>query len=501
MKRIIFYVFSFSVTTLLVAQINEFKITASDGESGDWFGKSVSISGDYAIVGAYGDDVNGTISGSAYIFKRDNGNWVEHQKLIASDGEPGDKFGRSVGISNNFLIIGASGDNDSGGSAYVFIRNDTIWNEQAKLIPDDSDPDDGFGYSVSITGEYAIIGALWDEDNGENSGSAYIFKRENTSWYQQIKILPSDGNIDDYFGKSVSISGNHSIIGASGDDDNGDESGSAYIYYRNGLNWYQQEKITPLDGYSWDLFGYSVSISGDFVIIGSKWADFYENCSGAAYIFNREYEDWIQQTILFDSESNEGDVLGWSTAISGDYAIIGAPGVDDNGEDSGSVYIFERDNQGWNLVVQIIAFDGSTLDCFGKSVSISDTFAIVGAYNDDDNGENSGSAYIYDFSNLTSIDDKIIPSRKYNLSNYPNPFNPETTISFTVTQKRNLNLSIYNIKGKIVKTLYNGNINCGEHQIIWNGNNEKNESVSSGIYLYKFEADDFVITKKMILLK
>jgi hypothetical protein len=367
------------------------KLLAADGAAEDYFGNSVSISGDYAIVGAYGDDDNGENSGSAYIFKRDGSSWSEQAKLLAADGAAEDDFGRSVSISGDYAIVGAHSD-DEKGSAYIFKRDGSSWSQQAKLLASDGAVGDSFGRSVSISGDYAIVGALLDDDNGAQSGSAYIFKRDGTNWSQQAKLLASDGAAHDWFG-SVSISGDYAIVGAYGDDDNGADSGSAYIFKRDRSSWSQQAKLLAADGEAVDYFGISVSISGDYAIVGAyKDGD---NGTGSAYIFKRDGTSWSQQAKLMASDGAADDFFGFSVSISGDYAVVGAYWDDDNGTQSGSAYIFKRDGSSWSEQAKLLAADGAVGDRFGYSVSISGDYAIVGANGDDDNGTDSGSAYIY----------------------------------------------------------------------------------------------------------
>ena len=197
----------------------EQKIVAWDGAGGYRFGYSVSVSGDYAIVGA---------NGSSYIFMREEDVWAEQAKLLASDGVGGYRFGYSVSVSGDYAIVGAYCGGENGfdsGSAYIFKRDGKNWVEQQKLLASDSNTGDlsgwSFGWSVSISGDYAIVGAYCDGDNGFGSGSAYIFKRDGDSWTEQAKLLPSDGAKYNYFGNSVSISGDYIIVGGYGDDDNG----------------------------------------------------------------------------------------------------------------------------------------------------------------------------------------------------------------------------------------------------------------------------------------
>jgi hypothetical protein len=373
----------------------EQKLLASDGNAVDCFGMRVSISGDYAIVGAIGDDDKGADSGSAYIFKRDGTGWVQQQKLTASDGNAGDRFGQSVFISGDYAIVGAYFDDDKGtdsGSAYIFFRSGTSWSQQAKLTASDGAAGDLFGNSVSISGDYAIVGANQDDVNGMvDSGSAYVFLRSGTSWSQQAKLTASDGAAVDLFGRSVSISGDYAIVGADYDDDNGSASGSAYVFLRSGTSWSQQAKLTASDGAAGDRFGWSVSVSGDYAIVGA----YGDNSSkGSAYIFKWDGSTWSEEAKLTASDGAGSDYFGYSVSISGDYAIVGADYDDDKGSDSGSAYVFLRSGTSWSEQAKLLASDGAASDYFGISVSISGDYAVVGAYQDDDKGSDSGSAYI-----------------------------------------------------------------------------------------------------------
>ena len=228
----------------------ETKLTASDGAANDQFGRSVAISGATAVVGAGGDDDNGPGSGSAYIFTHSGTNWTEQAKLTASDGVTGDWFGSSVAISGDTAIVGARHDNPNSsksGSAYVFVRSGTSWTQQAKLIANDGGANDEFGISVAISGDTVIVGAWGDDDvsnNIGNAGAAYIFTRSSTNWIQQAKIVASDRASDDDFGLSVSISGDTAIVGSYGDDDNGARSGSAYIFARAGSSWLELDSAS-----------------------------------------------------------------------------------------------------------------------------------------------------------------------------------------------------------------------------------------------------------------
>jgi hypothetical protein len=377
------------------------KLLASDGAANDRFGTSVSISGDYAIVGADGDD---GLSGSAYIFKRDGTSWSQQAKLLASDGAAEDQhqFGYSVCISGDYAIVGAYGDDSYKGSAYIFKRDGTSWVQQQKLLASDGAINDFFGYSVFISGDHVIVGAYGSNGNVPDSGSAYIFKRDGTSWSEQTKILASDGAANDQFGCSVSISGDHAIVGAQMDDDKGTNSGSAYIFLWGGTSWSQQQKLTASDGAFGDCFGGSVFISGDLVIVGVRYDDDRGTDSGSACIFKRNGTNWVQQQKLLASDGAVGDQFGYSVSISGDHAIIGAFS-DDNCK--GSADLFRWDGTVWNQQQKLLDSDGAAFDYFGYSVSISGDYAIVGAYYGNGNVTDSGLAYIFSRCPMADLND------------------------------------------------------------------------------------------------
>jgi hypothetical protein len=406
----------------------------------DFFGYSVSIHGNYAIVGAFQEDEDSSAnnmlneSGSAYIFTRSGGSWALQQKLVASDRGRRDRFGASVAIYGDYAIVGAysEDENASGsasatdaGSAYIFTRSGNNWIQQQKIVASDRASGDNFGWSVAINGDYAIVGAPQeDEDASGNStaasaGSAYIFVRSGNSWTQQQKMVASDRQAGDNFGFSVSISGNYAIIGANQEDEDAsgaataDSAGSAYIFVRSGSNWTQQQKIVASDRGRADQFGTSVGISGDYAIVGAYLEDHNTtgidslSASGSAYIYYRTGSSWSQQQKLIASDRSPSDQFGISVAISGRYAIVGAHFEDEDTSggatllNAGSAYVFERTGASWIQQQKIVSSDRATEDNFGYSVSIDGSHAIAGAYKDDEDASgantlaNTGSVYFY----------------------------------------------------------------------------------------------------------
>ncbi len=311
-------------------------------------------------------------------------------KLVASDAAESDLFGRSVSISGDTVIVGAQLDDDAGtssGSAYIYKFDGTNWIE-TKLVASDAAGRDQFGFSVSISGDTAIVGSNLDDDGGTSSGSAYIYKFDGANWIE-TKLVASDAAESDLFGQSVSVSDDTAIVGSYLDDDGGTDSGSAYIYKFDGTNWIET-KLVASDAASNNLFGRSVSVSGDTAIVGSSGDD---SSSGSAYIYKFDGANW-NETKLVASDAAGNDQFGFSVSISGDTAIVGSFLDDDAGTDSGSAYIYKFDGTNWNET-KLVASDAAGSDQFGRSVSISDDTTIVGSQLDDDAGTDSGSAYVF----------------------------------------------------------------------------------------------------------
>jgi len=375
------------------------KLTADDSATGNTFGSSVAISGDTAVVGAEG--VNGA-RGAAYVFVRNGTTWTQQQpSLTASDGAGGDRFGSSVAISGDTIVVGAYFAGSGRGAAYVFTRSGTSWTQQAKLDASDNPGGDRFGLSVGISGETIVVSASFDFIGGNAlQGSAYVFVRSGASWIQQAKLTASDGAAGDQFGHSVAINGDTVVVGAKTDSVGGQFSqGSAYVFVRNGATWTQQAQLIASDGVQNDSFGQSVAISGDTVVVGSFGGPNINQ--GSAYVFIRTGTSWSQQAKLISNDGAVGDNFGIAVAISGDTVVAGAwdddLGVDPNVHDHGSAYVFTRTGTAWTQQQpKLTAFDGAGGDHFGNAVAISGDTIIVGA-KDDTVGMNSfqGSAYVF----------------------------------------------------------------------------------------------------------
>ena len=408
----------------------EAKLLASEGAANDQLGGIVVVDGNTALVGVAGDDDNGVDSGCAYVFTHSGTTWTQQATLLPSDGTAGDYFGYCLSLQGDTAVIGAIHDDDNGvdsGSAYVFTRTGTTWTQQQKLLASDGAAGDQFGFYVSLDGTTCLISANWDNDNGNKSGSVYVFVRDGTTWTQQAKLLASDGQAGDRFSVGT-LSGDTAVIGAFYDDDNGVDSGSAYVFVRTGTAWSQQAKLLPSDGAAGDNFGWNTAIDGNTALIGA-YKDDNENGidSGSAYVFVRDGTTWTQQAKLLPSDGEMGDLFsGYSFSLSGNTTIIGSPGDDVKGIDSGSAYVFTRTGTTWTQQQKLLALDGKAGDQFGVSTFVDGDTAVIGAPYDDDSGMNSGSAYVFTKVGLTfsitggmGISLKITNTGAVNATNVP----------------------------------------------------------------------------------
>ncbi len=400
---------------------------ASNAEANDEFGRSVAVSGDTVVVGAINESSNATgvngnqsdnraaFSGVAYVFVRNGTNWIQQAYLKASNTGPGDNFGWSVAVSGDTAVVGAprerssatgvngdQGDNSAlaAGAAYVFVRDGTNWTQQAYLKASNTAASDFFGWSVAVSGDTVVVGAYREDSNATgingtgsdpnmffDSGAAYVFVRNGTTWSQQAYVKASNTGFFDRFGMSVAVSADTLVVGADGETSdangvNGDQSdnsvdsvGAAYVFVRSGTNWTQQAYLKASNSERRDQFGFSVAVLGDVVVVGApsedsdatgvngNQSDNSASYAGAAYVFVRGGTTWTQQAYLKASNTGESDGFGVSVAVSSDLAIVGAyledsntTGVNANQSDnsatnSGAAYVFTGLGLGTQLAI------------------------------------------------------------------------------------------------------------------------------------------------------
>ncbi len=395
------------------------------------------------------------------------GAWLQAD-LKASQPKEGDHFGHSVAVSGDTVVVGVPGVDTSStgvnstpdenaansGAVYVFVRSGSIWTQQACLKASNTAANDQFGISVAISGDTVIVGAAKEDSkaagvNGNqadnsafNSGAAYVFTRSGTNWTQQAYLKASNTGTDDQFGFSVAVSGDTVVVGAylenadrTGVNSTPGDSGAAYVFTRRGSTWTQQAYLKSSNAEGGDLFGWSVAVSGDTVVVGASLedsnatgvdgdqADNSASYSGAAYVFVRSGSTWSQQAYLKASHpvTVVHDQFGHSVAVSGDTVVVGAMNEDNyatgvngnqanqNGDKNyGAAYVFVRSGSTWSQQAYLKASNPGEGDQFGYSVALSGDTVVVGAVNEaskatgvngeqaDESAIKSGAAYLFE---------------------------------------------------------------------------------------------------------
>jgi len=369
------------------------KIVAQDGLPDDRFGKAVSLSNDWIAIGANRDDnANGSNSGSVYVYKYENLNIIEEFHLIPFDGESNDYFGKSLSIYNNWLLVSSIYDNVNGeksGSAYVYYFDGYDWIFHSKLVPEDGAAFDRFGYCVDIYNNVIAIGSVYDDDMGEDSGSVYIYRLENDQWNLESKLLSDTQEEGDFFGATLSLNSNIIAVGAVYDDVMGSNSGSVSLFSYDNNTWSETEKIVAFDGMEYDFFGNAIDLNNDRLIIGSFHDNNSYQNSGSVYVYDinqNNQVDLIDKITAFDEALN--DNFGQSVAIYEHYFSVGSLN-DDNGLNSGAVYLYDIDDE-FNEI-KYIPDDGAQYDEFGGAISLYENTILVGSQHSDDS---AGSAYL-----------------------------------------------------------------------------------------------------------
>ncbi len=400
--------------------LNLKSVTAKYSDDNDTFGNSVSINGDYIVVGSPKEDVpDEDDAGHSYLFKKqDNGAITQIAMLEANDPQSNDNFGNSISIDGDYIVVGAYKDVEAGdrvGCSYLFKRNSDDEDDVtqiAKFFADDKEVGDSFGESVFISGDYIAIGAPGEDTTEDDAGSVYIFKRNSDDNITQIaKIQADDANASDYFGISVSINGDYISVGALNNDDNGSNSGSAYLFKRNSDdddNVTQIAKFIADDADSGDLFGGSIAIDGDYIIVGAQSENTTATDAGTAYLFKRNSDDDNNVTQIAKiqaSDASENDHFGNSVSIDKDNILIGASNCDIEIstsqeskiiEDAGCSYIFHRNSD--SEVVQISknqVRDAQENDHFGQAVAIDNNLFVVGAHAQGKEKNNEGMVVVF----------------------------------------------------------------------------------------------------------
>lgn len=363
------------------------KLLASDGEQLADLGAAVAIRGDTALVGEpeFGS------GGRAHVYVRNGSQWALQATLTPSDGIGGDRFGFSVALEADLAVVGAHRTDGVGprtGAVYTFVRTGTTWTEESKLLPDE--PEDGFGWAVSVAGETVVVGAAEASANSER-GAAYVFTRNGGAWSLEATLVPDNPlGTSDIFGRSVAIHGEILVVGSPG---RSSFRGTAYVFARSAGLWSQEAMLFGSGIEDGDLFGFGVSVSGDLIAVG---AIRHDEDRGAVFLYRRTGTAWSFEEKIQPEGLDRFAEFGTSVAVQGDRALVGAPGNDRlHGLSApfGSAFYYTRSGSAWTLQSRQMASVRQERQAFGGSVCLDGTSAMIGAPGDETAGTSAGAVY------------------------------------------------------------------------------------------------------------
>ncbi|MFN2589923.1 MAG: FG-GAP repeat protein [Actinomycetota bacterium] len=341
------------------------KLKAPDGGANDGFGRWVDISGDTVVIAAPSHaTAAGPGAGAAYVFVRSNGDWQHQFTLTARDGKAGDLFSRSVAISGDTVVVGAP-FHDHGtlltdsGSAYVFVRNGTTWSQQQEIREPDAAANDRFAHAVDIDGETIIVGSPQDDgpNGGKDVGSASVFVRSGEQWSRQARFVHKDPRARDRLGRWVTIHGNTAVASVPSDDTTagGTDAGSAFIFVRSGTTWTRQLILESPEPGASDHFGFRADLNGDTLAISSPYDDTPAGVNaGTAFVYLRSGTTWTLQQSFREPNPEPKNFFGRGIAVDLDTLVVGAP-YDNNftGTYAGTAYAYVRSGTTWTFQATI----------------------------------------------------------------------------------------------------------------------------------------------------
>jgi len=375
---------------------HDLEVLAADGAPGDQMGYATALSGDWLVLGAPGNDDLFTDAGSVYVFDLsiDSPFGTQKHELHARDADAGDNFGVSVAVQTGLIVVGANTNDDLGldsGAAYLF---DPVSGTQGlKLLAPDGVAGDLFGSSVGVEGIFVAVGAHGDDDRGSASGAVYVYDASIDIFDNgalEYKLAPADGNAGDFFGYALAMGEGLLVVGAYSDDDLGADSGSVYVY--DAPTGVLQHKLHAVDGAAGDQFGFSVAVGGGVIAVGAPGDDDGGAQSGSVYLFDSVTGLPIRKLVSPSGGFNQQ--FGFDVALSGGLVGVGVPFDDDNGVFSGSAFLFEAGSGA--VRAKLLPSDGGTSEQFGYSLAMHADTVAVGTRYDIDRGALAGAAYLFE---------------------------------------------------------------------------------------------------------
>ena len=460
------------------------------------FGKAVGISGDQALIASSLPNVN-----SVWIMQQAGDVWGQEGEILALQEQVSQVFGHSLAVDGDAAVVGGLSYSyngaTNGGIAYAYQRSGDSWAGVATLTPDDIQGQDEFGISVGIDGDLIIAGSHKDDDRATDAGAAYIFRQNGGSWIQEAKLHPTDSTENVRLGWSVSVSGDYAIAGAPFELNGIGIQGTAYIFERTSENeWAQAARLDAINPSLAEGFGWDVVINGDVAMVGANGAHGTNSedgsIPGAVYVYNRIEGVWTFMQKLLASDGASSDQFGGSVDFEGNCAVIGAF----NGE---KAYLFKNNGTMWQEAAILTSTLDETNTGYGFDVSTSGGNVIVGTLGLFIPEMGGGGAYLYNnlcnsVATASEPASPVQPAFKLH-QNYPNPFAASTTIQYKVARPADVRITVYNLLGQEVARLREGTHGSGTYLVTWDNN-----ELASGMYLYTMDVDGVrMATRRMII--
>ncbi len=394
------------------AAFPESELVQGGAVANDEFGWSVHARGNTSIVSAHRHAVNGPQSGAAYVYVRDNNQWTQQAMLSAADGATEDWFGYSVAVDGDTAIVGAIFADIAGasmrGAVYVFVRSGQTWTEQAKIIAPANRQGSFYGWSVAIEGDTAVIGAPFFHAASQFQGRVFVYQRSNNVWTLAADITAADGAQTDYLGTCVAINNGTIVATApSATNQNGSETGAAYIYTKPAATWTQQARLSPTENDAGAQMGLAAAIENDIAVFGAPYTI---SATGCCYVFIRSSGAWAQSARLFASDGIADDRFGYGVDMSGPLLVVGANGT---GTWQGSAYLFSSCSGPWTEFARIDNSNSEPSDYFAEAVTTNGQQVIAAAHRKAGSaGAGQGRVYSYEVQMLPHTEMLVGPSMK-----------------------------------------------------------------------------------------
>ncbi len=468
------------------------------------FGYAVDLDGDVAIVGAFRDD-DGILleTGAVFVYRFDGNSWVEEAKLEAGTIGILDWFGWDVALSGDVLLASArNGDAfaNNGGQVYVFRYNGNTWVEEDILTPSDGEIGD-FGFAVDVEGDLAVVGASGRAGTVGGEGGAYVYRFNGVDWVEEDLLLGSDLSLQSFFGNDVAIDGNRMLVSAfNADDSTSNQAGKLYVFDYDGAQWQESAVLQSNNSNNIANLGVSVDLEGDWAIGGAPLDNELSSGAGAAFVYRFDGATWQFHSKLTAFDGDGFFLFGSSVDISGNRLLITADNwFPDGGTSSGKAYLFEYDdiNDLWEEVDGFVPAGVSVGAAFGHAAAMQGEVMIIGAPEHSGAFDDSGTAFIYGAPMVATSNEAINLVNDFRiLGPYPNPFSTSTTIELNVPASMPVQVLMYDMLGREVAQFPINTTSANRSHIQIDG-----ASLAPGIYLLRVVSAHITETKRITLIK